>query len=324
MLLDLLVSTGVVAGLLGALLALVEPFQDAVAVQARIAERSQRQRATFDMLHHDLLMAGSGPFGERAVPPARLRPPVMPVRFGPSPSGDGPAGFVVWYARAAVATLMTPLVRAPGRVMVAPGPGCRRVPCGLTSGSGGLVMVLADTPRSDLYRVVRAEGADVWLEPVEPAGPSVPHAAGAWIVPIVRREFYVDAARQQLRVSDGVAADFPMVDGVSGLAVRYFGLPGIGRRSNADPCGPPVHEGRPAPVLQVIPVSTLHDGPWCRGFDRDLFRIRRVRVALTWRGNDDTGHPGRVPFVRRRRGPSPERVLHVDVTLRSLEGGDGR
>ena len=344
MLLELLVSTTIVLALLGTVFGLLHPARGAVGAQPQAAEMQQRLRAAITRIHGDLLMAGSGPHPRADTTVAWLRAAVVPARLG---RGSSPAAATTFRADAlsilyapshdAGAVLAAPLSGSSARAWLGPAPGCRRPPrCGLNTGEGGLALVFDQHGRSDLLRITRARGDTVWLRHVG-AGPSLPYAAGASIVPLRVRSYYRDGAANQLRYRDGWTTDLPFVDNVVGLSVRYFGgpLPAV---VDADLTLPSAPEGRAiAPCLRAahaagsvaaarLSVTELSptiftDGPWCGGglpFDVDLFRVRRVRVEIrlqvagaAWRGGDPM-------LFARPGGRIPDLVASVDVAPRSL------
>lgn len=184
MLLELLVSTGIVIGILGAVFTLFGPFDGAVAVQSRAADLQQRQRTVLSRLHRDLLMAGSGPHSGDLASLAHLRPPVVPALGGMRSSRPVSDQVSVMFASGeSMALLATPLSGRLRRVTVTPGPGCRWLPCGLSTEGGGLVLVFDEDGRSGLYRAVGLRGTVATLEFL---GPTIPGAypAGARLLAV--------------------------------------------------------------------------------------------------------------------------------------------
>ena len=99
MLIELLVSTGIVLGLLGVVFSLVDPSGGVLAVQTQTADLHQRQRAALSELHRDLLAAGSGPHPGMLGTVAHLLPAVAPALRGEGGGASGVDRLSVVYAR---------------------------------------------------------------------------------------------------------------------------------------------------------------------------------------------------------------------------------
>ena len=88
--------------------------------------------------------------------------------------------------------------------------------------------------------------------------------------------------------------------------------------------GPP--PGAPVPPVRELRAAEFTDGPWCGGglpFDVDLFRIRRVRIAIRFRVADDAWRGGDFlspdpPDRMGRSGGVPDLTIRFDVAPRSL------
>ncbi len=346
MLIELLVSTGIVLGLLGVVFSLVDPSGGVLAIQTQMADLHQRQRAALSELHRDLLAAGSGPHPGTLGTVAHLLPAVAPALRGEGGGGaSGVDRLSVVYARSGEsgARLATPLSGAGGSTTVTPDAACSAIPCGLTTDGGGLAIVYDDAGRADLFRITDRTGASVALNHVGNGPPGGTFAIGARIAPVRIRGYYHDVNRRQLRVHNGAGTDLPAIEGVVGFAVRYYGAdqpaapPAI-----TLPAGPAVPPPEPvalmAPCLAaavtagVAPTSwavsidpgQLTDGPWCGGgtvIDVDQFRIRRIRVEVTLRVTDDAWRrraPGELG--PRRSTAIRDITATLDVTPRSLTG----
>ncbi|MYD86647.1 MAG: hypothetical protein F4018_00650 [Acidobacteria bacterium] len=333
MLIELLVSVGIVLGLLGIVFALVDPSGGALAVQSLTADVHQRQRTTLGEIHRHLLLAGSGPLPGANGVVAHLRPAVAPALRGAAvDSAPGVDRVSVLYAvpGASGARLAGLLAGSPAGVRLLPVAGCT-LPCGLTERSGGLAVVYDATGRSDLYRVTELEGADAVLERL--AGGGGFYGAGSLIVPVLVRGYYHDADAEQLRLHNGAGSDLPVVDGVVDFAVRYFGVaqptlpPPVGPAAVTAPClAAAAAAEAPASGVGVLSPALLSDGASCAAggtpFDVDLFRIRRVRVEVTLRAADAarrlpaTGSP----LTPVRNAAVRDVVAGVDVAPRSLAG----
>ena len=84
--------------------------------------------------------------------------------------------------------------------------------------------------------------------------------------------------------------------------------------------------GDPAPPVRELSLAELSDGPWCGGslpFDVDLFRVRRVRIAMRLRVADDAWRArGSLapapPSGPPRTGAVPDTTVRFDVAPRGL------
>ncbi len=349
MLIELLISTAIVLGLLGVVAGLLDPSGGVLAVQSQAADVQQRQRAALNELHRDLLAAGSGPHPGMMGTVAHLLPAVTPALRGQgAPGVTGTDRLSVVYARSADsgARLATPLPGAGGGVTVTPDVACRAIPCGLTQSGGGLAMVYDDAGRSGLFRITARSGANVELIHAGQGSSGATFAPGARIVPVRIRGYYHDAVQGQLRLHNGAGTDRPAIEGVVRFGVRFYGVdqaappPAI-----TVPAGPlPPLPGMPplppvalmAPCLAAavmggappaswtapIDLGQLTDGPWCGGgaaVDVDLFRIRRIRVELTLRVIDDAWRQAPPGNVGPSRSVSVRDVAAaLDVTPRAL------
>ncbi len=332
MLIELLVSVGILLGLLGVVFEMTDPSAGVLAVQAQAADVHQRQLGALGELHRHLLLAGSGPHPGLEGIIAHLRPAVVPALRGAAgdlaPGGDR---LSVLYAPpgAAGARLAGDIASSPATVGLTPMGVCT-LPCGLSARGGGLALVLDATGRSDLYRITALSGTTAALEHVGGGAPT--YAAGSLIAPVLVRGFYHDAAAGQLRVHNGAGSDLPFADGVVDFAVRYFGVarPALPSATGAPAVTAPclvaaASAAPPTSGIEVLDLASLGDGASCGGetpFDVDLFRIRRVRVELTLRVTDDawrrpaTG----LPLTPVRSAAVRDVATSLDVTPRSLAG----
>ncbi len=333
MLIELLVSVAIVLGLLGVLFQLVDPSGGTVAVQSLVADVHQRQRAALGELHRHLLLAGSGPHPGTNGVVAHLRPAVAPsLRGAASDLAPGADRVSVLYAPPgeAGALLAGAVTESRSTVGLLPSDVCA-LPCGLSDAGGGLALVFDATGRSDLYRITDLTAATASLEHVGGGAPV--YGAGAFIAPVLIRGFYHDLDAEQLRVHNGAGSDLPLVDGVVGFAVRYFGVPqpvlppaGGSAAAVAAPCLVAAATALP-PVSGIAELdSTLFaDELSCGGgtpFDADLFRIRRVRIDLVLRVADIAWRlPATGPPLMQMRNDAVRDVAaSLDVAPRSLAG----
>ena len=344
MLAELVVAAAVVVLLLGAVFSLVDPARGALGVQPEIAEMQQRLRAGFARLHADLLLAGSGPHAGPGAVLAQLRAPVVPALIGhrhPLSAGTAFAAdaLTVLYAPpgGAAAELAAAFSGMPGEAPLAPAGGrCRPgvTTCGFAANS--LALVFDAAGRSDIVRVLRVSAGALRLRAVG-RGTAQPFAAGSSIVPLAVRGYYHDREAAELRYQNGWVTDAPVLDGVVGMSIRYFGrrahaadLPGGGAVA---PCLAAALAAGPAPPAgpvqpeEELTAAVLADGPWCGGrflYDADLFRVRRVRVELRLQASA-ARHRGRDPALFARPGSArhnlaPDLLGVIEVTPRAAAG----
>jgi prepilin-type N-terminal cleavage/methylation domain-containing protein len=141
--------------------------------------------------------------------------------------------------------------------------------CGFARGAAALI---ADgSGRFDVFTVASVDAATRRLTADRAFVP--PYAAGSVVVEAEVYTFQLepqpDRTSTLVRVNSGGAVQ-PVVDRVDTLAFEVSGFDDFGE-------------------LAPLAPLTLSDGPWWRGnpgglYDEDVFRIRRVDVALTLRG----------------------------------------
>ena len=344
MLAELVVAAAVVVLLLGAVFSLVDPARGALAVQPEIAEMQQRLRAGFARLHADLLLAGSGPHAGPGARIAQLRAPVVPALIGHRhPLSAGTTftadALTVLYAPpgAAAAELASAFSGMPGEAPLAPAAGrCRPgvTTCGFAANS--LALAFDAAGRSDIVRVLRVSAGALRLRAVG-RGAAQPFAAGSSIVPLAVRSYYHDREAAELRYRNGWVTDAPVLDGVVGMSIRYFGRPAHSADARAPaptaPClaaalaAAPDPDSGPVQPDEELTAGALTDGPWCGGrflYDVDLFRVRRVRIELRIQASAAL-HRGRDPALFARPGSArhnraPDLHGVIEVTPRVAAG----
>ena len=341
MLAELVIAAAIVMLLLGSVFSLVDPTRGALAVQPHAADTQQRLRAAFVRLQTDLMLAGSGPHPTLDVSVARLRAPVVPALVGQRHPPAAGATFAadavtILYAppRSPAAPLASPLAGPAADVQLGPGPArCRGGATTCAFEAGSLALVFAGDGRSDIVRVTRVLDDALGVRPL--AGGSVQaFAAGASIVPLELRAYYLDRAAAQLRYQDGWVTDVPVLDDVVGLTLRYFGAGAVPGGNGGDgpvaaclrgrlAASPPGQAG--GDLERELAPALFLDGPRCGGrlpYDVDLFRIRRVRVEIRLQVSG-AWLRGRDPALFARPGPArdgrrqvPDLTGVFDVALR--------
>jgi hypothetical protein len=201
------------------------------------------------------------------------------------------------------------------------------------------LIVFDRTASADLLRVVGLSGPTVTVAP-RAAWSGHEYGQDAAVAEVEARTYYLDSASHTLRMSDADETDVPVVDGVVGFEVGYFGTPEPPR----DP-KPPVGAGNclydefgnprsglatleaGADGLAPLPLAMLADGPWCGGgglrFDVDLLRVRRVRVVIRLQAVDVAVRGVGAAFAvsgssHDAASRVPDLVAVVDVTPRNL------
>jgi hypothetical protein len=348
MLTETLIAAAILLAVLGSALSLVDPARGALVLQPSVAEMNQRMRVATTRLQTDLRMAGTGPHPTAGSTLSRLRAPLVPALVGQrhSPdSGTAPTQDAVTVLfsppRSVQGRLTSDLRGSPAIVRLSfEGMGCggrrSKSPCGVEA--GGLALVFDTAGRSEVFRITKkVDETTLQLQAVG-GGIPLPFRAGDSIIPLELHGYYFDREASQLRVQDGWVSDFPLLDDVVGLSVRYFGRasvpPGSGREEAIAPCLAQVRRptlvqtDRIEPELELEP-RILGDGPWCGGrlsFDIDLFRVTRVRIEIRLqagaeglRGQDrslfvnpGSGRPGRI---------APDLIGVIEVSPRGVSGG---
>lgn len=296
-LIECLVAMTVGLAVLGAFFDVALDIRRSSAAQLASVDVSQRARASLTVLSRAVEGAGTA-VGEGPVL-SRLMPAVWPRWVGPV--GEDPevsASSERLSVLAAAGRAIVP-VAAPSAGGVVPVAFVRSPYCPTNDATCGFVarepVLLVDAlGRFDLFRLESAGPALV-----VPAGPGKRHAydptMGARLAPARLDQFAFDAARRQLRWSNGFSTSLPVADDVVGFEVRYFGdvrapsaprpPPGVANclydagGVHLDPAGEVA-----APALVEIPLVRFTDGPFCGAvpnrFDVDLLRVRLVRVRL--------------------------------------------
>jgi hypothetical protein len=269
-LVEVLLSAFIACAVLLVLMRLTVTAQDATWVQTDAADLQQRLRVATDAIYSDLIMAGAGP--SNSLEPAGLASvlaPIVPARTGnrgadPELSHHSDRISILYVPEPSPHTaLVVGMAGADAPLVVDENaPGCAsRETCGFSRGDRVLVFDAKGVERS--YDIITASDAQAGR--IDHHGLSKAYAAGARVVRVVQRVYYLDRAASRLMVYDGSSSDLPLVDHVVDLRFTYY----------ADLGGP---------VLTALSPGQMTDGP-ARGtsptrFDWDLTRIRRVRVSV--------------------------------------------
>ena len=268
-LIELLIAMAITLAITGATLALISHAQTIAQAQPEAADMQQRLRVAVDALDRSLLIAGGGQSDVvRAGPSGNVFPSVMPYRAGYL-ANDVRAGvsyrpdaisIVSVTPSASQTVLVNSMPDGSAPIEVAPQPNCPTddALCGFRVGMHAIISDYSGT--YDVFEISSVESPLFMLQH-DSSTFQKPYGAGSRVSEADLRIYYFDARSGQLRYSDGVGTDLPLVDNVVDLQFAYFG----------------------EALTPLDPVS-LRDGPWWGSglsvFDADLLRIRAVRVTL--------------------------------------------
>lgn len=305
-LVELLVATVVTLIALATVLAVAMPWTDGVHALGEAADLQQRTRVAAVSLTSAIQRAGSGPLVDQAARLPRAWPALLPCRRASgspvcSPVADAVTVFgmvdgLQMRLAEGMATSAAPLVVTPPSGCAATHAACRF--------ALGDEAVIADASGALDEFVVTGVSADGTLVTHAPAAFSRAYRAGAIVGRSSTEVFYARADSEsgalQLRSVRG-GGDFPLLDGLTGLAFEYFGDPAppsivglAGGRVAVSygPEPPPIGHDDPEDVwpagegctfavastdhaprlphlsveaegLSRLPLASLGDGPWC-------------------------------------------------------------
>lgn len=283
-LLDVLIATAIFTTAIVPMLYLAAIGQRLARTTPDVTDLQQRVRVVADKLHRDIAQAGASPLhGSIASGLSAVVPPILPARTGlrsPDPELSAFADRISVIAvpdGGTFSALASSMVRpSDGLRLDTSLPGCRASGlCGLADGARALVF----DPRSagfgyDLFTVTSAT-TELAHDAPNPAF-SKAYPVGAMVVPIVQRVYSFDRINRRIVLYDGYQSEMPLIDNVVDLTFQYFG------DADAD-------EG-----VQPLTLAQLFDGPVVgispNAFDRDLLRLRFVRVRLRLGSSDEVAN----------------------------------
>ena len=303
-LIELLVSTGIMLTITGAIFALMNPAQGSAQAQPEVADMQQRMRVGQETLFRELVMAGAGPYqGAASGSLVNFFAPVLPRRTGrlnPDPSqgaGSYKADAITLayvpntYAQTTISNAM-PVNSSELKVNDIPGCPQGQNLCGFEVGMNVLVFDAAGNFDTLVITNVQHNAGHIQHKGTA----NHRYDTGSQLMQIVSYTYYLNRTTNQLMRYDGDAGEVAIVDNVVDLQLTYYGDP-----------EPPIAPKPPAGVanclydsagnfaglptltaadgsLAVLPSTLLTDGPYCGSganqFDADLLRIRKVRVML--------------------------------------------
>jgi hypothetical protein len=351
-LVELLLSTAIMMVVTGTIFAIVNPAHNTSRVQPELADMQQRMRVGTEMIYKDLVMAGAGVYqGASSGSLVKFFAPIQPYRTGrinPDPAMGvffRPDAISLVYVpnTAAQTTIRDRMPLPSSEIKVSGQPNCPIGDplCGFTDGMS--LLIFDDSGTWDSFEVTTVQSDALHLQHRGQVFNKA-YEAGANIVQAEWHTYYFDAANRQLRHYDGLQTDTPLVDNVVGLVFTYYGTP--------DPPTEPkpvigvencVIDVAGNPKLAVLPSNSeslveldpaiLTDGGtgvvnWCGAnanvFDPDLYRIRKVRVALRVQVGPESMR-GSSTFLFRNPGTAtvgdryvPDYEMVFDVTPRNL------
>lgn len=314
-------SAALVLALVGAVLQIAAHAHSALITAGDRGDLEQRVRGAVEAMRRDLLAAGAGVSGAAGGPLMDAFPPVLPARAGRSRADPELSFFsdrlsVLYGAPDAPQTaLALPMAGTAGPLIIESGaPGCASGGlCGLRVGDRVLVYSPEDgTGAYDVFTVAAADAASASVFPASPL--SSAYAAGARVLGVIQRTYYLDRPGRRLMMYDGDRSDLPLADHVVDLRVTYYGDPDprsqppppSGRSNCAYAAGDP-----PVPRLEALggvslvplPSARLTDGPACgvapHRFDPDLLRIRRIEVSIRLEADSEDARGAGAPFAHR-------------------------
>ena len=315
---ELLVSTGIMITVTGAIFGLMNPAQGSAQAQPEVADMQQRMRVASDTLFKELVMTGAGPYqGATTGSLINFFAPILPRRtgrIGADPT-QGPGSFksdaiTLSYIPNSYSqtTISTPMPTVAAELKVFDQPNCPkgRELCGFEI---GMQVIIFDTSGNfDTFVITNVQDSAGHLQHRQ-QDLNYPYTPGAQVTQIVSNTYYLNRTTNQFMRYNGADEDLPIADNVVDLRFDYSGDPnpplfpkpplGIANclyDSGGSYIGPAAltpDDGS----LATLPAAILTDGPYCgsgaNAFDADLLRIRKVRVSLriqaslaTMRGSD--------------------------------------
>jgi hypothetical protein len=347
-LVELMVSTGIMMVVTGAIFALVNPAQGTSRVQPEFADVQQRMRVGVDTLAKDLLMAGAGPYqGATTGSLTQFFAPVVPRRLGrtnpdpPTMYRSDSVSLVYVPNTASQTTIRDPMPNESAELKVNAQPNCPQGDplCGFKEGMS--LMIFDPSGNWDSFVVTNVQESALHIQHRGQKFQTT-YQPGAVVVEANWRNYYWDSTQLQLRYYDGIVTDVPVLDNVVGLRFAYFGDPNP-PTSPKPPIGTEncLFDASGNPKLAVLPRTSgslveldpaiLVDGlpQWCGAgtnqFDPDLYRIRKVRVRLRTQAGDPSLRGADTRFFARPGvgrgsvgGFVPDYELQFEVTPRNL------
>jgi hypothetical protein len=296
-LLDVLIATAIFTTAVVPMLYLAATGQRLARITPDATDVHQRVRVVSDTLQRAIAMAGASPL-HSSLPDSlsAFVPAIVPARTGlrsPDPAlsafSDRLSVIAVPDGATSSALAVSMAGRSDGLRLDRSARGCSTTGlCGFSDGMRAVVLDRRGVGLGyDLFTVTSA-GTELAHDAPNPAF-STAYEAGAIVLPIVQRVFSFDRLNRRIMLYDGYQSEMPLVDNVVDLQFAYFGDDGL-------------------TGVQPLTLAQLSDGPatgvGANAFDRDLLRVRFVRVTLRLGSSD----------------AAPEYAVTFDVKLRNVVG----
>ena len=329
----------------GAVFALVNPDTETSQAQPEAMDMQQRARVANDVLSKDLIMAGAGVYsGPDTGRLLSFFAPIIPKKMGLNGADAWDAArddaITITYIPETYSqtTISNAMPEVSAEIKVTDQPNCPkgRELCGFTVGEEALIF--DHSGHFDLFTITQVQDSAAHLQHRDQDF-SYPYQPGAYVVVATTATYYLDSVNHQLRYYDGYLTDVPVVDNVVGLKFEYFGEP-------TPPTDPKPTDGTANCLydasgtyianmatlatdggsLAPLPISMLHDGPWC-GVGQQSLRRGPAAGAESASDRARAGVAGPVPrdgrkFLDRRhqhRGGDVAARLHPDLRYRAAQ-----
>jgi hypothetical protein len=278
-LVEMLISTGIMVVVTGAIFGMLDPATGAFNTQPEVSDLQQRLRVGVDTLQKDLVMAGAGTYaGESAGSLYNYFAPVMPYR-GMGTDADPEKG--VYYRPDAISIIYIPPTPSQttisnsmppnsSEIKVQPQPNCpskKEQLCGFEPGMR--VLIFNADGAWEPFTVTHVQDAAAHLQHRgQPFNNE--YATGSFVTQVRTASYFLKTDEvtetYQLMFYDGYDAELPVVDNVVGLKFDYWGDPNppelIPNKSLTGP-GPWTTYGPKPPALGVQGGTTWPVGENC-------------------------------------------------------------
>jgi Tfp pilus assembly protein PilW len=271
---EMLIATGIMMAVTGAVFALMDPARGMFAAQPEVSDMQQRMRIGVETLQKDLLMAGAGTYsGSKVGTLGNFVASIVPDREGnitPDPPGtykcttayclalDASDAITIMYVppTAAQTTIRDDMPSQSSEIKVNEQGGCppNDELCGFKEGMQ--VMVFDDTGAYDVFSITNVQTSALHLQH-RGQDFSKAYDANAYITQVAAYTYWLKtdttAETYSLMRYDGISTDLPIAENIVGLAFEYFGEPAAPMlvRPLSDTKGPWTNYGPKPPALGV-------------------------------------------------------------------------
>lgn len=302
---ELLISTGIMLVVTGAIFSLMTPAQGSAQGQPEVADMQQRMRVGTETLFKELMMAGAGPYqGDTTGSLVGFFAPILPRRLGrtgadPTQGAESVRTDAITliyipnsYSQTTISNTM-PMVAEEVKVFDQSNCPRGRPLCGFEAGMG--IIIFDTSGNFDTFTITEVQDEAGHLQHRQQNLNHL-YTPGALITQIQSHTYYLDRATNKLMRYDGANEDIALVDDVVDLLFEYFGDPNPPLLPQPPPgqanclydaaqnyIGPAALTATDGSLVALTPAM-LSDGPYCGSgpneFDADLLRVRKVRVTL--------------------------------------------